>query len=221
MSNDWKDQITDGLMNFQEVSQDGGIAKMGAQLVGLASGVLSPEIGPTDVCVLAFPSAAVLPNVRAATALVVILKDRLLVAYETGTFRKKSFIEKVPLAAISDVSWGAGTAAGTRGATMLTVSHKGGSLQFALPQRRTQLVASAVKTALTSGEFQLPEEPKVELAPSGRPQWVEDAIAKWFAFRRGEITQQEIGVSAMTFIGWMTDEEKQLDAQLLKESKGK
>src|SRR5438552_3549098 len=106
MTNDWTDKITDGLLNFQEVSQDGEIAKMGAQLVRLVSGVLSPEIGPTDDCVLAFPSAAVLPNVRATTALVVILKDRLLVAFETGTFRKKSFIEKVPLASINDVSWG-------------------------------------------------------------------------------------------------------------------
>lgn len=221
MSDSWKNLVADGLAAFQEVSKDGELTPMGIQVATQLAKELETQVGPADTCILAFPSTAVLPSTQTATCLVLILEDRLLVSWFAGTFRKKSGTVRVLRSEITDVTWGSGTTPQTRQATMMTVSHDGLATQFALPRTRTKVVASAIKSALLTGTVEIAADPKPELGPSDRPRHIEEGIARWFAYRRGEATMDSVGLRPVELLHWMTDEEKELDQELVRAKKAR
>jgi hypothetical protein len=220
MSNSWMNLVVNGLEAFQAVSKDGELTLMGTQVAAQLAKELETQVKPDDTCVLAFPSTAVLPS-QTATCLVVILENRLLVSWFAGIVRKKSGTVRVIRSKITDVTWGSGTTPQTRQAAMMTVRHEGLATQFALPRARTKVVASAVKSALLTGTVETPADPKPELGPSGRPRHIEEGIERWFAYRRGEATMGSVGLRPVELLRWMTDEEKELDQELVRAKKAR
>ena len=220
MSDSWESLVSDGLTAFQGISGDSQLTSMGIQVAAQLSREIEMQVKPDDTCLLAFPSKVVL-QAQSATCLVLILEDRLLVPWYAGIFRAKEGTARVLRSEIADVTWGRGTAPQMRQAMVMTVRHGGLGTQFALPRTRTDVIAGAVKSALLVGAVEILAEPKPELGPSGRPKHVEEAIARWFAYRRGEATVDSVGLSPAKLARWMTGQEKKLDEELVNAKKSR
>lgn len=214
----WKEAVAAGLEHYGLVAQDPEVAVLGARLAADMATELARHVRADDECLLALPSALVLSH-GPSKCLVVVLKDRLVVCWESGRFRKKMGTVVVPSNSVTEVTWGKGTTTGTRASTVLSVRHGSDTTHFALPLRQTNKIGSAIKSALLTGELPADEEPGV--GPAARPDDIEEGIARWFAFRRGEIPMSDVGVRPVRLMGWMTDEEKALDARLSKQSKSR
>lgn len=213
--------IEDGLMAFQAISKDREFTVIGAKAVAPLKREIEAHVNPGDRCLLAFPTTAVLPDAQTVTGLALIMEDRLLLPWYAGLFRPKKGTTRIFRSEITDVTWGSGTNPHTQQATMLTVRHGSLATELGVPRTRTKVIAGAVKSALLTGTVEIPAEAKPELGPSGRPPRIEEGIARWFAFRRGEITQDSVGVRPIELLRWMTEEERNLDAELVRASKAR
>lgn len=213
--------IEDGLMAFQEISKDGELTMMSAKTVPQVKREIEANVKPGDRCLLAFLTKAVLPAAQTVTGLVLIMDDRLLLPWYAGMFRPKTGTACIFRSEITDVTWGSGATARMRQAAMLTIRHGALATQIGLPLTRTKAIAGAVESALLTGAVEIPAEVKPELGPSGRPRHIEEGIARWFAFRRGEIAQDSVGVGAMGLVRWMTEEERKLDAEFVSARKAR
>lgn len=213
----WKQILQQGAVRYAEVLNDQSDLLAVGQLGSRFASQIQSQVVEGDVCTLCFTSMIIRPDVR-NECLVAVMGDRLLLFWEQGLFKKKALSETVRLATVSDVSYGAGTTSATRGAQVVTVTHTSGRTQFALPVQNGARVGDVVAAVIRGEEIPgLPSPP--ELGSSGRPKEVEEGIARWFAFRRGEIAQDQVGIGAMALVRWMTDEEKAEDTRLLNAQK--
>ncbi len=99
------DVITDGLMNYVALSGDKSDVDLVGALYGDLQEAFMSELREGDVCDFAFPSMILRRDVRAPT-LVVILQDRVVVAWQKGLFRKKLEQEVVSVQNIRDAWFG-------------------------------------------------------------------------------------------------------------------
>jgi hypothetical protein len=177
VSTEWSDVVTDGLMNYIELTEDGQEGKLGAQCASLLKPVISPHIRPDDRCSYAYATILVQDNRLIDRCLVMILVDRMHAFWEIGTFRRKSGVETVPLATITDVTVGRSPIPRARDATVMTVTHTYGKLEVLLPRERTEHVAAALKAVLmpsgvptTPPPSAPPPPPPAPTPPTAAPQ---------------------------------------------------
>jgi len=217
LSNHWKQILQQGAVRYADVMNDQSDLLSVGQLGSRFASQIEGLVVDGDVCTLCFTSMIIKPDVR-TECLVAVMGDRLLLFWEQGLFKKKVLSERVPLSSVSDVSYGAGGTSATRGAQVVTVTHTSGRTQFALPVQNGPRVGDVVTAVIRGEEIPAPKPPP-KLGPSGRPVEIEEGIARWFAFRRGEIAQDQVGIGAMALVRWMTDEEKAEDTRLLNAQK--
>jgi hypothetical protein len=98
--------VAAGLAVVAELAGDPSLATGGAGLYGTLKEALAPEIRPGDRATIALPCVRMADRLP---ALLVVLQDRAILAWKSGTYRKTLHAEAVPLSA----SWGATIAPGT------------------------------------------------------------------------------------------------------------
>src|SRR5688572_19700918 len=113
--------IVDGLTAFAVGLGDMELGKAGAQMYQFVQREVDPLLRPGDEGKLAFPSMLLRPDLR-IECLVVILSDRVIIAWEKGFVRRKTFSLVIPRAGITGVHRHPGSGAATRNAALLTLS---------------------------------------------------------------------------------------------------
>ena len=99
---DASETVIDGLTNFVQFMQDINFGKAGGVQYQAVKSAIDEEMAPTDVCVLAFSTVVLDQNTR-PSGFVVIVQDRLIVAWKRGAFRKTLVRVVIPFASITSV----------------------------------------------------------------------------------------------------------------------
>ena len=99
---DASETVIDGLTNFAQFMQDINFGVAGAAHYRALKSAIDEAMTPSDVCVLAF-STIILDQSTRPSALVVIVQDRLIVAWKRGAFRKTMMREVILLSSITSV----------------------------------------------------------------------------------------------------------------------
>jgi len=138
--------IVDGLTAFAVGLGDMELGKAGAQLYQFVKREVDPLLRPSDECKLAFPSMLIRPDLRIG-CLVAILTDRVIIAWEKGFIRRKTFSIVIQRANITGVHRHPGSAAATRNAALLTLT---GPVEttIALPVGKIQTAEALIRSAL-------------------------------------------------------------------------
>lgn len=146
------EKIVDGLTEYAQALGDLGAAKMGGALYRSVAPALRAAITRDDSCRLAFPTILIRPDLRAG-CLVVVLGDRIVLAWKAGMFRKPAS-QTVPIDAGTEVRRQSGTGASLRGAQLLVISGSPGAtvaLPVDKPDAAAAVFIAAVKAAQSSG----------------------------------------------------------------------
>jgi hypothetical protein len=138
--------IVDGLTAFAVGLSEMELGKAGAQMYQFVQREVDPLLHPGDECKLAFPSMLIRPDLR-IECLVAILTDRVILAWEKGFIRRKTFSIVIPRAGITGVHRHPGSNAGTRNAALLTLS---GPVEttIALPVGKAGAAEALIRSAL-------------------------------------------------------------------------
>lgn len=174
---------------------------------------LQKLINSTDTCSLAFGSMIIRSDIRTG-CVVAVLQDRVIAAWKKGLFKKTVQHVSIPRSAIVSAASSPDPRLG-RNVRVFKIKTASDELVFALPTDAWQSAESALLAALGPPSEPADPSPPPALGASGRPVEIEEGIARWFAFRRGEISQDQVGMGAMALVRWMTDEEKAEDTRLL------
>lgn len=118
---DPSDTIADGLAVFALSTDDDSVTESGAAAYRRVYRTVRQHMRPGDTCRLALPSMIVTPDWRDA-CFVIVLQDRVLVAYERGLLRRKAESLVIPTATVTDVRQHTRSRADPRGACLLTIS---------------------------------------------------------------------------------------------------
>jgi len=149
MSQDKEDQVVDilsnGLMNFANVTGDRSMVQAGAMALREVRDVFVENIKVDNTCTFAFPSMVVLPDIR-TDCFVAVLNDRVIVAWRKGFFRKTTVSRVIPKSTIRQASWAVSNRPGSRGAALLTITADE-TIDIALPMGKPA-VADAILAAV-------------------------------------------------------------------------
>ena len=99
---DASETVIDGLTNFAQFMQDINFGKAGGLEYRAIKSAIDEAMTPSDVCVLAFSTIILDQNTR-PSAFVVIVQDRVIVAWKRGAFRKVVMREVIPFSSITSV----------------------------------------------------------------------------------------------------------------------
>jgi hypothetical protein len=103
------------------LSTDGdSVTERGAAAYRRVYRTVRQQMRPGDTCQLALPSTIVTSD-RRNPCFVMVLQDRVLVAYERGLLRRKSESVVIPSATVTDIRRHTGSTAGLRGVALLTI----------------------------------------------------------------------------------------------------
>lgn len=143
---DVSDLVVDGLTAFAVGLGDMDFGKFGAQMYQFVKREVDPLLRPGDECKLAFPSWLVRPDLS-KECLVMILADRVIIAWDKGFIRRKTFSIVIPRAGITGVHRHPGSNAATRNTALLTLS---GPIEttIALPAGKAQAAEALIRAAL-------------------------------------------------------------------------
>lgn len=139
-------EIVNGLAEYAVALNDRQAAQFGGMVYKRVARELEALVQGDDKCKLAFPSFLVRPDLR-AECFVVILQDRLVIAWKAGVFRKSSGSMVIPFASITSIRREKGTASGTRGAALLVISGSQNAT-IALPVDKTDAAVAVIRTAI-------------------------------------------------------------------------
>ncbi len=149
MSQAKEDQVVDilsnGLMNFANVTGDRSMVQAGAMALREVRDVFVENIKVDNTCTFAFPSMVVLPDIR-TDCFVAVLNDRVIVAWRKGFFRKTTVSRVIPKSTIRQASWAVSNRPGSRGAALLTITADE-TIDIALPMGKPA-VADAILAAV-------------------------------------------------------------------------
>ncbi len=149
MSQAKEDQLVDilsnGLMNFANVTGDRSMVQAGAMALREVRDVFVENIKVDNTCTFAFPSMVVLPDIR-TDCFVAVLNDRVIVAWRKGFFRKTTVSRVIPKSTIRQASWAVSNRPGSRGAALLTITADE-TIDIALPMGKPA-VADAILAAM-------------------------------------------------------------------------
>jgi len=149
MSQAKEDQVVDilsnGLMNFANVTGDRSMVQAGAMALREVRDVFVENIKVDNTCTFAFPSMVVLPDIR-TDCFVAVLNDRVIVAWRKGFFRKTTVSRVIPKSTIRQASWAVSNRPGSRGAALLTITADE-TIDIALPMGKPA-VADAILAAM-------------------------------------------------------------------------
>ncbi len=149
MSQAKEDQLVDilsnGLMNFANVTGDRSMVQAGAMALREVRDVFVENIKVDNTCTFAFPSMVVLPDIR-TDCFVAVLNDRVIVAWRKGFFRKTTVSRVIPKSTIRQASWAVSNRPGSRGAALLTITADE-TIDIALPMGKPA-VADAILAAV-------------------------------------------------------------------------
>jgi hypothetical protein len=138
--------VVEGLTAFAVGLSDLDLGKTGAQLYQFVKREVDPLLRHSDECTLAFPSMLIRPDLR-IECLAAILGDRVIIAWEKGFVRRKTFSIVIPRAGITGVHRHPGSATATHNAALLTLS---GSVEttVALPVGKAAAAEALIRSAL-------------------------------------------------------------------------
>ncbi len=149
MSQAKEDQVVDilsnGLMNFANVTGDRSMVQAGAMALREVRDVFVENIKVDNTCTFSFPSMVVLPDIR-TDCFVAVLNDRVIVAWRKGFFRKTTVSRVIPKSTIRQASWAVSNRPGSRGAALLTITADE-TIDIALPMGKPA-VADAILAAM-------------------------------------------------------------------------
>ena len=145
-SYDPSDTIADGLAVFALSTDDDSVTHAGAAAYRRVYRAVREQMRPGDSCRLALPSTIVTPDRRIA-CLVIVLQDRVLVAYERGLFRRRTEALVIPIPTVTDIRQPTGSTAGLRGACLLTICGEP-SVTIALAARTAGKAAGIIREIL-------------------------------------------------------------------------
>jgi hypothetical protein len=117
---DPSDTIADGLAVFALSTDDDSVTERGAAAYRRVYRTVRQQMRPGDTCRLALPAMMVTPDRRNA-CFVIVLQDRVLVAYERGLFRSRTESLVIPIPTVTEIRRHTGSTAGLRGASLLTI----------------------------------------------------------------------------------------------------
>jgi len=137
--------VVDGLTAFAVGLGEMEMGKAGAQMYQFVKREVDPLLHPGDECKLAFPTMLIRPDLR-IDCLVAILADRVIIAWDKGLIRRKTFSIVIPRASITGVHRHPGSGA-TRNAVLLTLSGPVDTT-IALPVSKTQAAEALIRSAL-------------------------------------------------------------------------
>lgn len=143
---DPSDTIADGLAVFALSTNDDSVTERGAAAYRRVYRAVREQMRPGDTCRLALPSMIVTPDLRNA-CFVIVLQDRVLVAYERGLFRSKTESLVIPIPTVTDVRDHTASTAGLRGAALLTICGEP-SVTIALPAGTARKAAGIIREVL-------------------------------------------------------------------------
>jgi hypothetical protein len=141
-----KEKITDGMAAYLMAVNDRGSLQLGAVAYKSVASEVESLIRAEDVCKLAFPSMIVRPDIR-IECLVVVLQDRLIIAWKAGLIRKTVHSMVIPFTGITGIRREKGTSAATRRATLLVISGEQ-SATIALPTDKMDAAMAVIRTAI-------------------------------------------------------------------------
>ena len=130
---DPSDTIADGLAAFAVSTNDDSVTESAAAIYQRVCRKVREVMRPGDACRLALPAVIVRPD-RRSGCFVIMLQDRVLIAYERGMLRRTTAALVIPIATITDVRQHNGSTAGARGGFLLTISGQP-TATIALPPR--------------------------------------------------------------------------------------
>ena len=142
---DLREKIANGLAEYGFAINDMESASHAAELYKRVVIELSAVISPDDACRLALP-AAIEVSGRRTECLVVILTDRLIIAWKPGGFRKAASLV-IPFADISAVYRDDDPGAERRRATLLVIEGTPGTV-IRLPMSKADTAAALIRTAI-------------------------------------------------------------------------
>ncbi len=137
--------LENGLTNFINVTGDKSLRKFAAFALRPIQNVFSENIKADDTCLFAFPGMVVLPDIR-VECFVAILKDRVIVAWRKGIFKKTTCSRIIPKSTLKEASWAVSKNPVTRGATLLTIIANE-TIDIALPKDKPD-AANAILLAV-------------------------------------------------------------------------
>lgn len=143
---DPSDTIADGLAVFALSTDDDSVTESGAAAYRRVYRAVREQMRPGDTCGLALPSTIVTPDLRSA-CFVIVLQDRVLVAYERGLLRRKAECRVIPMSTVTGVRQHTGSAAGVRGAALLTIRGEP-SVTIALAAGTAEKAAGVIRETL-------------------------------------------------------------------------
>jgi hypothetical protein len=145
-SYDPSDTIADGLAVFVLSTDDYSVTESGAAAYRRVYRTVRQQMRPGDTCRLALPSTIVTPDLRKA-CFVIVLQDRVLVAYERGLFRSKTESLVIPIPTVAEIRQHTGSTAGLRGVSLLTICGEP-SVTIALPAGTAGRAAGIIREIL-------------------------------------------------------------------------
>ena len=143
--------IVDGITAYAAAINDQSVAEGGVLAYRLLAREIRQVMRPGDTCRLALSSTIVTPDVRVG-CFVIVLQDRILIAFRRGMFRKTSETVVIPISSITGVRSESGTSIATLGTQLLTIFGEP-SVTIALPVRRHVAAANAIRRAIATAEL--------------------------------------------------------------------
>jgi hypothetical protein len=140
--------IADGITAYATAVNDHSVAEGGALAYRLLAREIRQLMRPGDTCRLALPSIIMTANIRVG-CFVIVLQDRVLIAYKRGTFRKTSETIVIPISTITDVYAEPGNTLATLGTHLLTIIGTP-TATIALPVHAHTAAAAAIRAAVMS-----------------------------------------------------------------------
>jgi hypothetical protein len=143
--------IVDGITAYAAAINDQSVAEGGVLAYRLLAREIRQVMRPGDTCRLALSSTIVTPDVRVG-CFVIVLQDRILIAFRRGMFRKTSETVVIPISSITGVRSESGTSIATLGTQLLTIFGEP-SVTIALPVRTHVAAANAIRRAIATPDI--------------------------------------------------------------------